>query len=165
MTRNVTLWRIAQEAQTYFAEDMTGDGGLYADGRWHGKGRRVVYSASSIALSCIETVVHINQASFPFNRYLVQIKVPEPVYDQAEILTDKTAPVGWDAVPAGLTSIKFGNEWLSSRKSLLLIVPSVIIPEEFNVLINPGHEDISKITVKKIRKWIYDPRMTGLALK
>ena len=67
--------------------------------------------------------------------------------------------MGWDALPAGLVSLDWGTEWLKSRKSLLAEVPSIVAPEEFNILINPRHPDARNLTPKKIRRWNYDARL------
>jgi RES domain-containing protein len=67
--------------------------------------------------------------------------------------------VGWDAEPAGRASIAFGTDWIHSARSALLAVPSVIIPEEVNVLISPLHADGARIIGKKVRRWLYDPRL------
>jgi RES domain-containing protein len=63
-------------------------------------------------------------------------------------------------MPAGLVSLDWGTEWLQSRKSLLAEVPSIVVPEEFNILINPRHPDAGNLTPKKIRRWNYDARLT-----
>jgi RES domain-containing protein len=76
---------------------------------------------------------------------------------------DRTAlAVGWDATPPGKVSIDFGTVWLASLRSPLLIVPSAIVPDEHNVLINPRHPGSAGVTAAKIRKWLYDPRLTKL---
>ena len=73
--------------------------------------------------------------------------------------TAGSLPVGWDAEPAGRASIQFGTDWVRSGTSALLMVPSVIVPEEVNVLVNPRHPDSAGITAKKVRRWLYDPRL------
>lgn len=154
-----TLWRIATDAPTYTADDMAGTGAEKTGGRWNRVGTPVVYSSISRALACLETVVHLNSGGLPFNRYLVQIDVPDPIWTAAERQTSASLPVGWDAEPAGLVSIQFGEDWLASRRSAILIVPSVIVGEEFNALINPSHPDAAQISANKIRRWFYDPRL------
>lgn len=67
--------------------------------------------------------------------------------------------VGWDALPAGKVSLDLGDRWLSSGKSALLLVPSVIVPEEFNALVNPLHPDAARLTSTKLRKWLFDSRI------
>jgi RES domain-containing protein len=112
-----------------------------------------------MALAGLETVVHLASGSLPLNRYLVRIDIPDLVWKSREIITDKTAPVGWDALPAGKVSLDFGDDWLASLRSALLEVPSVIVPEEGNILVNPLHPDVKGITAAIVRKWVYDARL------
>jgi RES domain-containing protein len=88
------------------------------------------------------------------------VTIPDGVWANARVTTAASLPVGWDAEPVGRASIEFGTNWMRSGSSALLVVPSVIVPEEFNVLINPQHPDSARITAAKVRKWLYDPRLT-----
>lgn len=153
------VWRIATDAPTYAADDLTGEGAKQTGGRWNKKGIPVLYTSRTRALACLETVVHLSGGGLPLNRYLVEIEIQDDVWTSAQVETVATLPVGWDAEPASGTSINFGSNWLASGTSALLIVPSVIVHEEFNVLINPAHPDITKISAKKVRRWLYDPRL------
>ncbi len=119
----------------------------------------MVYSASSRALACLETVVHLNGGGLPLNRYLVEIIVPEDLIASAETHDQNTLEVGWDAEPSGKVSIAFGSAWVRAMSSAVLLIPSVIVPEEQNALINPRHPEASKIQFHKRRKWLYDPRL------
>ena len=150
------VWRIATEGRAYSASDMSGTGAAIEGGRWNSVGKPMVYTAGSIALACLETLVHIKN-SLPLNRYLVSIDIPDHVWRVRLQLTD--LPVGWDAEPAGLTSVALGDNWLAARSEAIFQVPSVIVPEEFNYLINPAHPDASTISATKIRKWHYTPRL------
>lgn len=69
-------------------------------------------------------------------------------------------PVGWDANPEGLVSRHLGLSWLHAGASLLLVVPSVIVPEEDNVLINPAHPDSARVSATKVRRLVYDHRVS-----
>jgi len=158
-----TVWRIAIDTPDYEADDLSGAGADATGGRWNRKGVPMAYASGSIALACLETVVHLASAPLPFNRYLVRVDIPEDVWANAETLAATTAPVGWDALPAGRASIHFGTDWLAARRSALLIVPSSIVPEEPNVLINPLHPDAARLAATKVRKWLYDPRMGRVA--
>jgi RES domain-containing protein len=115
------------------------------------------------ALACLETLVHLNAGGLPLNRYLVSVTIPDSVWAAARTETPGRLPVGWDADPAGRASIQFGSAWIRSGSSALLRVPSVIVPDEYNVLINPLHPDSGGIIASKIRKWLYDPRLTKAA--
>ena len=68
-------------------------------------------------------------------------------------------PVGWDAFPEGMVSRNEGSAWLKSARTALLTVPSVIIHEEDNVLLNPAHADSARIAATKIRRFVYDARV------
>jgi RES domain-containing protein len=153
------VWRIATDTPSYTADDMTGAGAKATGGRWNLLGTAVVYSSSSIALACLETVVHLNAGALPLNRYLVRVEIPDTLWNAAERLTFNTAPVGWDALPPGKVSLDYGEVWIKQGRSVLLLVPSIIVPEESNVLINPGHPDAAAIGSKKVRRWLYDPRI------
>lgn len=151
----VSLWRIAATTAKYVATDLTGTGAKNTGGRWNPLGLAVNYSSENIALAVHETVVHLRSGGLPLNRYLVRIDVPDEVWAARQTLT---APVGWDAHPVGMISVQAGESWLLSMASALLAVPSVIVPEESNVLINPAHPDAALIVATALRKWHYDPR-------
>lgn len=153
------LWRIATEASTYTALDLSGKGAEKTGGRWNRPQTAMVYTSTSIALACLETVVHLdNRMSLPLNRYLVEITVPSADWAEREQF-DPSRHGGWDSEPAGMTSMDFGTDWAKTNRSLLLEVPSVVVPEECNVLINPAHASMSRIKVGVKRKWIYDGRL------
>lgn len=156
---SVVLWRIAADTKDYLADDLSGGGAKKTGGRWNAVDHAVVYASTSRALACLETVVHLNAGGLPLNRYLVEIEVSDAVWAAATRMDPTTLPVGWDAEPASKTSIDFGTKWIVGGAAALLVVPSVIVPEEFNVLINPAHADAKVITARKVRKWSYDPRL------
>lgn len=116
----------------------------------------MIYSSASIALAALETLSYLNPGALPFNRYLIRIEVPDDVWAAAQALP--ALPGGWDAIPAGMTSRQVGDAWVAACSSALLIVPSVIVPDEHNVLINPAHPQASTILAVTVRKWLYDPR-------
>ncbi|MFZ5520703.1 MAG: RES family NAD+ phosphorylase [Pseudomonadota bacterium] len=152
----VVLWRIATDTPEYEAHDLGGKGAEKTGGRWNRPGRPVVYSASSVALACLETVVHLNAAGLPLNRFLVRIEVPDELWQARRTLTPADLPVGWSAIPEGKVSLDIGDGWLQDARTALLAVPSVIVPEESNVLINPLHPQAAGIHAAKVRPWFYD---------
>ncbi len=150
------LWRIAVEAPSYAANDLSGNGAKLTGGRWNSKGTPLVYCATSIALATLETVHCLRNGSLPFNRYLVRIDLPDAVWSARQVLDP--LPGGWDAIPAGLSARMAGDAWVASGSSALLLVPSVIVPDEYNVLINAQHADAGAIVAATVKRWIYDPR-------
>ena len=154
-----TVWRIATDTPAYQADDLSGAGAKATGGRWNEAGISIVYASETRALACLETVVHLNAGGLPLNRYLVEVTIPDDVWGDAQAETPGSLPVGWDAEPPGQVSIQFGTAWARSGRSALLVVPSVIVQEEFNVLINPAHADSARIAAVKRRRWLYDPRL------
>ena len=155
------VWRIAADTREYTADDMSGKGAEKTGGRWNRAGTPVVYGASSVALACLETIVHLNLSGFPLNRFLVAIEVPDAVWAERQVLSPDALPVGWSAIPEGRVSLDAGDAWLSGMGSALLLVPSVIVPEEFNVLVNSRHPDAGKIKANKLRAWFFDQRLVA----
>ncbi len=123
-------------------------------------GDPLVSTSETPALACLETLVHLNAGGLPLNRYLVSVPIPTAVWAGARTETPGGLPVGWDADPSGRASIQFGTAWIRSVASAPPRVPSVIVPDEYNVPINPLHPDRGAIVAVKIRKWLYDPRPT-----
>jgi RES domain-containing protein len=152
----VVAWRIAVEAPNYRANDMSGTGAKLTGGRWNSLGTRMVYSSVNIALAALETLSQIRTSVLPFNRFLVRIDIPDDLWKKRKVLD--SLPGGWNAVPAGFTSRKIGDAWVASGESALLVVPSVIIPDEQNILINPVHPETSNILATTVKRWEADPR-------
>jgi RES domain-containing protein len=118
----------------------------------------MVYASTSRALACLETVVHLGASSLPLNRYLVEITVPENEWN-ARTIFDSIGNVGWDAEPAGMVSLGWGTAWINGARTLLAEVPSVVVPEESNILINPRHHSAASVRARKVRRWTYDARL------
>lgn len=155
---SVVLWRIGTDTAHYTAVDMAGAGAERSGGRWNRKGTPMIYASTSRALACLETLVHFGQDDLPLNRYLVAIHVPIALWN-ARTSFDVSKHVGWDAEPAGLVSLDWGTAWAATGSAALAEVPSVIVPEESNVLLNPRHTESVAIRAVKVRKWTYDARL------
>ncbi len=156
---SVALWRIALASRSIVPTDLSGRGAERTGGRWNSIGRPVVYMSTSIALACLETVVHFNASGLRLNRELLRIDVPDEVWAARQTLPSQSLPAGWNAVPAGPASASIGDAWLAGLATALRVVPSAIVPEEFNVLLNPAHRDASRIKAIALRPWTYDGRL------
>ena len=145
------LWRISNHAS------LSGDGGLYASGRWHTRGRRVVYLADHPASALVEIMVHleIDAEDLPTHYQLLGVEVPDGI---AMVHIDETAlPEGWRGNVA-LTRAR-GDTWLSENAAALLRVPSAIVPESANYLLNPAHPDAARIGIASAIRAAFDPRL------
>lgn len=160
MKTPVSAWRIAADTPTYTADDMSGKGAAASGGRFNDLGEHAIYVSTSVSLAAWETRAHLGKsgAQLPFNRYLVRIDIPAAVWARKAVQA-MPLPVGWDAIPEGKVSRSIGSAWLASGASAILLVPSVVIEEEQNLLINPAHPDAAKITATKIRRFVYDHRV------
>lgn len=152
----VAVWRIAVEAPAYTANDLSGMGAKLTGGRWNSIGTPVLYCASSIALATLETVHYLRAGGLPFNRYLVRVDIPDALWRARQTLDP--LPGGWDAIPAGATARAAGDAWIASNSAALLLVPSVLVPDGSNVLVNPRHPDAAGIVATTVKRWHYDPR-------
>ena len=155
----VTLWRIASDTPQWEAHDLSGKGAQSSGGRWNRPGRPMLYCAGSIALAALETAIHLETDDLPLNRFLVAVEVPDEVWAARIVHSAATLPVGWTARPEGKMSLDIGDAWLSSGASALLQVPSVIVPEEHNLLVNPRHADTARLQSRKLRGWYFDERL------
>jgi RES domain-containing protein len=115
----IRVWRIATDAPGYTADDLTGTGAKLSGGRWNRPGSAMIYSASNISLAVLETFVHLKAGGLPLNRYLVELAIPDEVWERATSLLPPAT--GWDAIPAGKVSLDEGDRWLKANTSALLI--------------------------------------------
>lgn len=152
-------WRIGTDTRDYAADDTTGKGAELAGGRWNRPGTPLLYLSGSRALACLETLAHVgSEPLLPLNRFLVEFHLPEGVWG-ARTVFPRDEHVGWTAQPPGLVSLDWGTRWAQEGRSALAEVPSVIVPEEANLLLNPLHADADRISVRKVRPWRYDLRL------
>lgn len=157
MTLN--LWRIAKNTAQYQANDMSGGGAKAVGGRWNSKGNAVVYTSPTIALAILETLAHIGDDIAARNRFLIRIEVPDDVWGARETLDVAKFDPYWVSEPPAMATIAVGDAWIKGNTSALLEVPSVIVHEECNVLINPAHPDAARIKANFARQHVYDPRL------
>lgn len=135
------------------ATALSGEGARLYGGRWNHPGWRCVYAAESRALAVLELLVHLTGKSRALPYRLLTVEVP----DEA-VLPAGALPDGWNATPAGGASQSVGTEWLRARKSAALRVPSVLIPEESNLLINPDAASFAEIRIVAERDFQLDLR-------
>lgn len=150
------LWRIAAETRNYRADDLSGRGAAASPGRWNEDGQVALYTAPTIAIAVLETAAHVDDAGLPLNRYLVRLDVPDGVWAAREILDVASLPLTWSAIPAGRASVKIGADWLRGGTAPILVVPSVIVPEEAATLLNPAHPLAAGIAAASVRLFEYN---------
>ncbi len=129
-----------------------------AAGRWNSSGVEVIYTASNRSLACLEVVVHKNSDELKELFRIMVIHIPDKSFKKID-LTDLLE--GWHLTDNNAYNIcrLIGNDWAVSNKSLILQVPSSIIKNETNFLINVNHDDFSKVKVTDIEPFFFDPRI------
>ena len=145
------LWRISNHVS------LTGDGGLRASGRWHTRGKRVAYCAETPAAALLEILVHleIEIRDLPARYKLLKIDAAEAARIQR--ITSEELPAAWQTDVE--TTRAVGDAWLRKMSTPLLAIPSAIVPETFNVLINPTHPDAKHVVVIQTTDHAIDPRL------
>jgi RES domain-containing protein len=136
--------------------ELSGNGGLYASGRWHSRGRPIVYASLSRALSILEAIVHTDLEDVPANLVLLTLEIDKGA--EMEILDPALLPADWIA-PLHPGCMAVGDAWLDSRRTPILRVPSVLVPEESNLLLNPRHPAAAAIRIRSKREFKFDERL------
>jgi len=135
-------------------DSLSGEGARLFGGRWNSKGKAVIYSSLTISLSLLELLIHSAAYDEILTNELCVLELPDHHLSEIEI---KQLKHGWQNDES--YSRYIGDEFLSSQSSLLLKVPSVIIPEENNILINPKHKDFKKIKIRSAKHFKFDARL------
>lgn len=147
-------WRIIKSKLSNHAFD--GEGSRIYEGRWTSPGLPVIYTSESLSLATLEVLVHI-QSSAPLGAYL-QYKIGF-TDELVEDLNQEKPPGNWRDSPAPVELRAFGDSWIRSGTSVLFRVPSTIITHEFNFLINPLHDDFTKLRLEDPRPLDIDSRV------
>lgn len=155
------LWRIARDTRQFGACDLSGAGAAIEPGRWNDEAQPVLYTTTTVSLAMLETAAHLVDAALPLNRFLVEIDVPGDTWTAREVLDVASLPTTWNAIPAGQASVGVGAAWLASGRSPLLLVPSVVVPEECVVLVNPKHPSCRKLKARAVRSVEYNRLFRG----
>ncbi|MDW5265143.1 MULTISPECIES: RES family NAD+ phosphorylase [Acidobacteriaceae] len=145
------LWRVSNY------QSLDGVGGLYVSGRWHTKGHPVVYCTLNPATALLETLVHIeiDSEDRPERIQVLRIEGPESLSIE-KVEADSLSPNWAEDINA---TQAIGDRWLSEKRSLLLQVPSVLVPETWNVLVNPQHVEVNLLKIIAMYEHPFDSRL------
>lgn len=137
--------------------NLDGEGARLYGGRWNSPGHPVVYASSTLALAALEYLVHLEAEDVPSDLVALTIDVPDDVEIEAVDLA--ALPPGWQQTPEPLHCKALGDAWLQAGRALALRVPAAPVPEEANVLLNPGHPAFARVRLVAERPFFYDPRL------
>ena len=140
----------------WVSQALTGEGARRYGGRWNPKGVPMVYTASTLSLAALETLVHFAIDTAPVDYVALTIRVPD---DAVQRMAKTELPPDWNAAPSPATCQQVGARWAAEAQSLGLAVPSTVVPSETNILLNPLHHDFPIATLEKQEPFLFDSRL------
>jgi RES domain-containing protein len=150
----ITAWRVVHPM--YVDDAFSGEGPRRRGGRWNGPGTAIVYTASSVSLATLELIVH-NQRTMRLPAYvLFACSFPEAIIESVSV---DRLPANWRNYPAPAELAQIGDDWLRNTASAVLRVPSAVIEEEVNYLLNPEHRDFRSVDIGQRRPFKLDLRL------
>lgn len=150
----LTAFRITRKE--FAASLWSGYGAREFGGRWNSKGVAVIYTAENRSLAAMEQLVHLVKPRILKGYVIASISFDE---HQLTRLSPAGLPAGWNR-PVALPALKkYGDNWIAAARHLVLAVPSVVIPGEWNYLINPAHPDFAGVKKSPPRRFGYDLRL------
>jgi len=145
------VFRISNEL---FKEDISGNGAAINGARWNSKGGRMLYTSEYISLAILESLVHFQVGNIPSNQYLLQVELADTDFSEIKLSKIK------DNWQQHLNYTQWiGDQFISANQSLILKVPSAVVPQEHNFLINPLHSDFKKVKIIKSELLELDKRL------
>lgn len=150
----ITAWRIVQSRHLQTAFD--GQGASQYPGRWNERGTPVVYTAGSLALAALEMLVHLPGPNILQKYQSIPVSFDETLCRQ---LSQAELPPDWSDDPAPLSTRALGTQWIADASSVVLAVPSAVVPIERVFLLNPRHPAFPEITIGEARQFHFDPRL------
>ena len=148
------VYRIAKKG---VVKDLSGTGAKLYGGRWNHKGTAVVYTSETRALATVEFLVHVSLSDAPRGLMISTIEIPDKIVPQE--VPRGSLPRGWRDYPPPRSVADLGTQWAKAKKSLLLRVPSAIVEQEYNILINPLHSEMAHVVLKDVAAFEFDKRL------
>lgn len=152
------VWRLARSE---FANELDGEGSRIFGARWTSRGRNAVYTASHLSLAVLEVYVNIPQElrdDLPILR-AIQISIPDNASARQVSQEQLSELMARPDSPAA--SRRVGDDWLDRGGTLVLEVPSVLVPEETNFILNPAHPRMREVKTVSSRSFKFDPRLAA----
>ncbi len=152
----IRVWRLCQAEHADAA--FSGEGARRYGGRWSKKGQTVVYTAATLSLAALEILVHVDTDLLPNNFIAFAVDIPDESI-AIESITCNELAANWREIYPPITCQAIGERWLAHGKSAVLAVPSAVIVEENNFLLNPAHPDFSTLTIHTPSAFQFDARL------
>ncbi|MFP5247111.1 MAG: RES family NAD+ phosphorylase [Thermoanaerobaculia bacterium] len=150
----ITAWRIVDAR--YADNAFSGEGARKYRGRWHSAGTRIVYTASSVSLATLELLARTPRAQLLRDYAIISCNFPEAIVEDVQ---RNRLPENWRDFPPPPELQQLGNAWLRTHASAVLRVPSAVVEEEVNYLLNPEHAHFRSIDIGLARPFRLDFRL------
>ena len=147
------VWRLCSRLHLNF----DGEGARRVGGRWNRKGISLVYTSATLSLAAQELFVHVDPDTLPSDLVSVSALIPDSL--EIKTISAKTLPKDWRRYPASEELAEIGSAWALANETAVLAVPSAVIPQEANYLLNPTHTDFRMIEVGQSQPFTFDARM------
>ena len=147
------VWRICSRKH----RRLDGEGARRYGGRWNHTGTSIVYTSGSLSLAVLELFVHVDINTAPGDLVAIQVDIPDTL--TIETVKSESLPRDWRRYPGPEALKNIGTTWASTISTAILAVPSAVIPEERNYLLNPAHRHFKRIRIRKPIAFRFDPRM------
>lgn len=145
------VYRLAIEQ---YCDDLSGTGSKLFGGRWNHVGTPVVYTTENISLSVLEILVRTDKTMIPLNYMLIRIEIPDNI--TPTLITTSKLKKDWKE---DIDNTQFiGTEFARNNQSVILKVPSAVVDEEHNYILNPAHPDMKKVKIKQLMPFRFDKR-------
>ena len=143
-------------SRRWAASAFSGYGAAIAGGRWNSVGTAVVYAAETRALAMLEQLVHFDPGFAPVDMVCIPFSAPSSSLVEC---ASASLPPNWRTYPAPPALAQMGDQWAAQRTSLLLRVPSAVVPGEYNLLLNPAHPEAHKVRLDAVEDITFDSRL------
>ncbi len=153
---NLQAWRVVRSG--WAPDAFSGEGARLHQGRWNHRGTPMVYTSGTLSLAALEILANVRLS------VLLADFVSIPVTFDASLcvrLGVEELPPGWNAPAPPSTTRDIGTAWVRDRSSVVLAVPSAVVPVEVNYLLNPEHPDFGQIAIGSPEPFQFDPRLFG----
>ena len=149
------VWRII--LKLHLSQAFDGEGARQFGGRWNRLGTRVVYTSATLSLAALEFFVNLDRDTEPEQLVAISADIPDELRMGHIEVSD--LPKNWRHYPVPEELQDLGTAWVASASTAMLVVPSAVIPDERNYLLNPAHPDFKRFHLNKPEAFHFDPRM------
>jgi RES domain-containing protein len=149
-------WRLVRPAYGDREVAFSGEGARRYGGRWNTPGRPMVYASLHLSLAALETLAHADRRRFERDYLSYEVRIPHTLVLE---LRDDDLPNDWRARPSSPGARSVGDAWLAQRASVALSVPSVLVPQERNLLLNPQHPRFGQVRISAAQRFRFDDHL------